>query len=149
MFTINSSNLVPILQTAIGPVILISGIGLLLLTMTNRLGRVIDRARVLVADEHGNRQQIEAQISVLKVRARLLRMAILLASLSVLCTALLIILLFLSVLMKIEMGLVICGLFITVMLALIGSSISFILEVNQTLEALKLELEQYENAGNK
>ena len=39
------SELIPVLQTAIGPVILISGVGLLLLTMTNRLGRVIDRAR--------------------------------------------------------------------------------------------------------
>ena len=32
--------LVPILQLAIGPVILISGVGMLLLTFTNRFGRV-------------------------------------------------------------------------------------------------------------
>jgi hypothetical protein len=37
--------IIPELQDAIGPVILISGVGLLLLTMTNRLGRAIDRAR--------------------------------------------------------------------------------------------------------
>ena len=42
--------LVPILQTAIGPMILISGLGLLLLTMTNRLGRIIDRSRALLDD---------------------------------------------------------------------------------------------------
>ena len=41
------SDLVTILQTAISPVILISGVGLLLLTMTNRLGRTIDRSRGL------------------------------------------------------------------------------------------------------
>ena len=41
--------IIPMLQVAIGPVILISGIGLLLLTMTNRLGRAIDRARLLKA----------------------------------------------------------------------------------------------------
>ncbi|WP_345111750.1 DUF2721 domain-containing protein [Candidatus Villigracilis vicinus] len=41
--------LIPVLQTAIGPVILISGVGLLLLSMTNRLSRVIDRARNLLA----------------------------------------------------------------------------------------------------
>ena len=36
----NSLNqMFPVLQVAIGPVILISGVGLLLLTMTNRLGR--------------------------------------------------------------------------------------------------------------
>jgi hypothetical protein len=38
-----------VLQTAIGPVILISGVGLLLFSMTNRSGRVIDRARLLDA----------------------------------------------------------------------------------------------------
>jgi hypothetical protein len=32
------AELIPILQIAIGPVILISGVGLLLLSMTNRLG---------------------------------------------------------------------------------------------------------------
>jgi len=41
--------LIPVLQTAIGPVALISGIGLLILSMTNRLGRVIDRGRSLAA----------------------------------------------------------------------------------------------------
>jgi hypothetical protein len=39
--------LVPTLQLAVGPVILISGVGLLLLSFTNRLGRLIDRARLL------------------------------------------------------------------------------------------------------
>ena len=37
--------IIPELQDAIGPVILISGVGLLLLTKTNRLGRAIDRAQ--------------------------------------------------------------------------------------------------------
>jgi hypothetical protein len=41
------AELIPVLQIAIGPVILISGVGLLLLSMTNRLGRAIDRSRVL------------------------------------------------------------------------------------------------------
>jgi hypothetical protein len=35
--------MIPVLQVAIGPVILISGVGLLLLTLTNRYGRTIDR----------------------------------------------------------------------------------------------------------
>jgi len=37
--------IIPELRDAVGPVILISGVGLLLLTFTNRLGRAIDRAR--------------------------------------------------------------------------------------------------------
>ena len=57
------AELVPILQTAIGPALLISGVGLLLLTMTNRLGRVVDRARLLV-------QQLQEEVPF--YRARLL-----------------------------------------------------------------------------
>ena len=42
-----ATELTPILQAAVGPVILISGVGLLLLSMTNRFGRVADRSRQL------------------------------------------------------------------------------------------------------
>lgn len=42
-------DLIPTLQTAIGPVILISGVALLLLTVTNRLGRAIDHG--IIAEE--------------------------------------------------------------------------------------------------
>jgi hypothetical protein len=41
------NDLIPVLQVAVGPVILISGVGMLLLTLTNRFGRVIDRSRAL------------------------------------------------------------------------------------------------------
>jgi hypothetical protein len=44
---ITVAELIPVLQVAVGPVILVSGVGLLLLTMTNRLARVIDRSRLL------------------------------------------------------------------------------------------------------
>ena len=45
MTVISLEQIIPELRDAIGPVILISGVGSLLLTMTNRLGRAIDRAR--------------------------------------------------------------------------------------------------------
>ena len=47
MPAVGTADLVPVLQTAVSPVVLISGVGLLLLTMTNRLGRIVDRARSL------------------------------------------------------------------------------------------------------
>jgi hypothetical protein len=43
------STLIPTLQLAVGPVILISGIGLLLLSMTTRFGRTIDRTREIAS----------------------------------------------------------------------------------------------------
>ena len=137
---ISNTELVPILQTAIGPVILISGIGLLLLTMTNRLGRTVDRARDLKAGLSDRQQHFENQLAILWSRARILRLSILLASMSVLCVAVLIIVLFLTVLMRIELAWLVSGLFIGSMLLLIGSLVVLIHDINRSLAALKLEL---------
>ena len=90
------TEIIPVLQVAIGPVILISGVGLLLLTMTNRLGRAIDRARQLareVTSPDANRTQVAEQVVTIYRRARVLRLTIALAALSVLLTAFLIIVL--------------------------------------------------------
>jgi hypothetical protein len=139
------TQLVPVLQTAIGPVILISGIGLLLLTMTNRLGRAIDRARILVGTlpntTDTRRDKIAAQLQILWRRARLIRLAIALASVSALAAAILIIVLFLTALWQIETSWIIVILFIVCMMCLIGSLALFIHDINQSLAALKLELE--------
>ncbi len=136
--------LIPVLQTAIGPVILISGIGLLLLSMTNRLSRVIERARNLLAtlDTASDRahDRILAQIDILWSQARLIRVSILLAAVSVLCAACLIIALFVTALFKIEDAWLISILFVACMLSLIGSLIGFITEINRSLSAFKVEL---------
>src|SRR4051794_25099430 len=97
--------LFPVLQLAVGPVILISGIGLLLLSMTNRFGRTVDRARVLAADLRStttddDRTRCQRQIDILARRAGLLRRAITLASISILFAALLIGTIFIAALLR-------------------------------------------------
>jgi hypothetical protein len=138
------SQLIPVLQVAIGPVILISGVGLLLLSMTNRLGRAIDRARLLCAELHGaagaDRERILAQLDILAGRANLIRLAILLASISLLLAAMLIISLFFTALLGLEAAWPIAVLFVGCMLALIGSLVTFILDVDRSLGALRLEI---------
>ena len=139
------AELIPVLQTAIGPVILISGVGLLLLTMTNRLGRAIDRARILDAQipelQQQERKRKVAQLSILWRRARIIQVAITLASTSALCAAILIVLLFLTALLQIENPWLISTLFILCVVTLISSLLLFIHDVNQSLAALQLELE--------
>jgi hypothetical protein len=136
--------LIPVLQMAIGPVILISGVGLLLLTLTNRYGRTIDRARHLMADlrecSAADRLRLQGQVEILYRRARLLRLSILLAGVSVLLASLLIIVLFLTALFKLEVGLLLSLLFIACMVSLSGALVAFIRDVNLSLVALKLEL---------
>ena len=138
------TDLVPILQMAIGQVILISGVGLLLLSMTNRLGRVIDRSRLLVEVrrkiEANDRARVDAQLAILARRAELVRLAIILSALSVLLAAVLIIALFLAALLKLEIGALLILVFIGCLGTLIGSLIAFIQDINLSLSALKLEL---------
>ena len=139
------SELVPVLQIAIGPVILISGVGLLLLSMTNRLGRAIDRARIIHAEwsqaELPLQKRLIAQLQILWRRADILRKSIILASLSLLLAACLIITLFAATLFHWDAGAVITCLFVGCLAALIGSLILLIWDVNQSLFALQLELE--------
>ena len=137
--------IVPVLQVAIGPVILISGIGLLLLTMTNRLGRAIDRARLLKAElsqrTDEERAQALAQVAILYRRARVVRLSIILATLSALLASALIITLFVTALLHWEQGFFIGLIFIACMTALFASLVAFICDINLALHALKLELE--------
>ncbi len=139
------AELIPVLQTAIGPVILISGVGLLLLTMTNRLGRVIDRARILsdqVEDcEDPKRERKTAQLAVLWKRARLIRLAITLTAFSALFAAILVVVLFMTAILRVESAWLIGGLFVLDMLSLIGALIYFLQDINLSLEALKLEIQ--------
>ena len=134
----------PVLQIALGPVILISGIGLLLLSMTNRLGRLIERSRQLAearrgaTGEEGGR--VEAQIAVLSARAVALRRAIVLAVTSLLSAAALVITLFLAAVLRWNAVVVVVVLFVCCMLLLIASLVSFLKDVNQSLAAIRLEL---------
>jgi hypothetical protein len=136
------AELVPLLQVAVGPVILISGIGLLLLSMTNRFGRVIDRTRQLAeAARHpgSGDARYHAQIQMLRRRAGLLRLAIILAVASVLAAAALVITIFVTALLQSDAALHVVVLFLTCMALLIFSLIVFIMDLNLSLEAMNLD----------
>jgi len=137
-------DLIPTLQTAIGPVILISGVALLLLTMTNRLGRAIDRARLIGASlaepDPPARPALEAQLHILWRRSRLIRAAIALATISALMAATLVIALFFSALLPVEVPWLITLLFVACMLSLILALGLFLHDIDQSLAALKLEM---------
>ena len=120
--------LIPVLQVAIGPVVLISGVGLLILSLTNRLGRVIDRGRSLVREmpeiPERNRHTTVQQLHILARRARLLQRAIVFATVCVLCAAVLV------------MG---------AMGSLILSLIAFLQELDQSLIAFGLYIGEESN----
>jgi len=145
MNTLTFSQLLPILQFSIGPVILISGVGLLLLTLTNRFGRMLDRARQLNQELAGKPPAekvgpLRTQIEILMRRADILRLSITLGAVTVLLAAVLMLLLFLSAWLKLELGGLIVVVFCAALLCLIGSMLTFIRDMNLALAAVRLEV---------
>ncbi len=139
------SHLLPILQSSIGPVILISGVGLLLLTLTNRFGRMLDRARQLnqelrAGPASDKAEAIRTQIGILMKRAGILRLSITLGAITVLLAAVLMLLLFLGAWQQLELGGVIAVVFCVALLCLIGSMLAFIRDMNLALKAVRLEV---------
>jgi hypothetical protein len=144
------TELVPMLQLAVGPVILVSGIGLLLLAMTNRFGHVVDRSRDLSVAIRGGGPDagaLRAQLDILARRAELIRRAIFLATLSLLLAAVLVIALFIASLLGLEAGVLVAVLFIACMLALIVSLVSFLRDINLSLDAFTLERDAARSPG--
>lgn len=137
------NELIPVLQISVSPVILISGVGLLLLSLTNRFGRAVDRSRQLMREmrEAGetSRRQLAEQVKILYRRARLIQTSIILAALSVLFAAVMVITLFFMALLKWDWALAISLLFICCLTSLIASLIVFLADIRLSLQALKLE----------
>lgn len=139
------ADLIPTLQMSVGPVILISGVGLILLSMTNRYGRLIDRSRILSGEFHRvagveERAKIVAQLRILSRRARIVRAAIALGAISVLLVAVLVISLFLGALLDLRIAGAIVTLFALCLGCLIVSLLLFISDINLSLQALWLEM---------
>jgi asparagine N-glycosylation enzyme membrane subunit Stt3 len=138
--------LIPVIQTAVGPVILISGVGLLLLSMTNRFGRVLDRARLVAGGlptaTATTREHLFGQLAILYRRAKIIRLAIILAAASLLLAGLLIISLFLAALLQAEVVMLVMLCFILCMASLIASLVMFLLDLQMSLKALRVELTQ-------
>jgi hypothetical protein len=144
------SELIPVLQVAVAPVILISGVGLLLLSLTNRFGRAVDRSRQLIREmreaDDENRGRLAEQVTILYRRARLIQISIILGTVSLLFAAVLIITLFFTALRHLELAVLISLLFMCCLGSLIGSLIAFIMDIRLSLKALKMEME-HELAG--
>jgi Cu/Ag efflux pump CusA len=138
------TEIVPVLQVAIAPVILISGVGLLLLSLTNRFGRAVDRTRQIHQQMReaaaANRPRLANQVEVIYRRARLIQRAIVLGTLSALFAAMLILTLFFAALMKWQSTVLIGIFFVGCLLTLVTSLIAFIMDIRLSLSALKLEL---------
>ncbi|MEY2919428.1 MAG: hypothetical protein RL261_733 [Pseudomonadota bacterium] len=144
-FAIDPADLLKIIQAAIAPVVLISGVGLLLLTLSARLGRIVDRTRIVAAERRTaddvSRALLNTQLAVLRNRARLIRFALALSASSVALVSLLIIGLFLGLLLGWNMTVPCTFLFIGSLISLVTAMLVFVRELFEALTALDLSID--------
>ena len=130
------------IQLAVAPVFLLTGLGALLTVMTARLGRVIDRARLLeergeVQDEAA-RVAISVELEILARRARLAGYAINLCTSAALLICIVIAALFIDVFTGTNLKWLVGALFVVAMIAVIGGLVSFLREVYLATHTLRI-----------
>jgi hypothetical protein len=122
-----------VIQLAVAPVFLLSGIGAMLAVMTNRLSRVIDRARILESRLDGAAPQhvalLQADLRLLLRRARLVGTAITLCTTTALLVCTVIAVLFLSAFVRFDTSIPIAVLFIAAMTTFFFGLLWFLREI--------------------
>lgn len=138
------NELTRILQTAISPVALISGVGLLVLAMTNRFSHMTDRARALSKQlkgaSEGETKHLTAQVRILYRRLRLMMLSIGFALGSIFFIGLLVITLFINFISHSGSLSIVFALFGLSLTSLIVSLVLFLTDIALSMSAIKEEL---------
>lgn len=122
-----------VIQLSVAPVFLLTAIGTMLSVMTNRLARIIDRARILegrleMSPPEGLKK-LHDHLAILSRRADLIGVAITLCTTTAVLVCTVIAVLFLGDYLRYDMSLPVALLFILAMLLLVIGLLSFLREI--------------------
>ncbi len=129
------------IQLSVAPVFLLAGISGLLVVLTNRLARIIDRSRQLqeqLSDATVSRaRQSKQELQLQKRRMALVLKAIELCTGTILLVALVVAIVFVSVVTAFDLALVVVPLFVAAMLCLMVAVLLFMREVQLAATQLR------------
>lgn len=131
-------NVVHVIQLAVAPVFLLTGVGAILTVLVNRLARVVDRFRTLGCSEPHAAASIQAEMTVLGRRARMIHWAIGLCTTCALLVCIVIATLFVGSISGVEMPSVIAVLFIAAMLVLVVGLLCFLREITLATGSIQI-----------
>jgi hypothetical protein len=128
------STVAHVIQLAVAPVFLLTGVGAILAVLINRLGRVVDRFRVLERGlpgaRRGERAAYKKEMTRLSRRARLIQWAVTFCTVGALLVCTVIAALFIGAVMNVDLSGTIAALFIAAMLAMIAGLLIFLREIS-------------------
>jgi hypothetical protein len=121
------------IQMSVAPVFLLASMTGLLTVLTNRLARIIDRARWLQEHAHqggiASSRELRRDLQVQKQRMALVLWAIRSSTITILLVALVVAIVFMSAVTAFDLTLVVVPLFVLAMLALMAAVLLFLREV--------------------
>ncbi|MEJ8568323.1 DUF2721 domain-containing protein [Elongatibacter sediminis] len=136
-----------VIQLAVAPVFLLAGIGALLSMLSIRLGRVVDRARLLESQipkmESSEAAHMQTQARTCWRRIRLIYWAIRLAVCSALLICLVVICLFIGDWIDAGLGVVIASLFVGAMTLISAALLCLLIEVSISTRRMRQSLEHH------
>lgn len=130
-----------LIQSALAPVFLLSGVGVTLSVMTGRLARAVDRARSLeekLVRQPADTRQIHADLRVLARRTRYINAAITMCGCSAVLIALVVITLFANAFLGSGLAGTIALLFVGAMIFITGAYLAFLIEVRIATAHLRI-----------
>ena len=127
--TANVSMVAHVIQQAVAPVFLMTGVGAILSVLINRLARIVDRYRSLNDSKEYDRTSRKKEMETLSRRAALIHWAISLCTICALFICIVIAALFVGSETGMDPSQVISILFIAAMLALIAGLLCFLREI--------------------
>lgn len=127
--TANVPVIAQVIQQAVAPVFLLTGVGAILSVLINRLGRVVDRYRRLSCTDEEERSAHKTELDTLSRRARLIHWAISFCTVCALFICIVIAALFVGSETGLDPSIAISTLFIAAMLSLISGLLCFLREI--------------------
>jgi hypothetical protein len=128
-----------VIQMAVAPAFLLTGVGAILTVMTARLTRIVDRFRILHENSKGLKEYKQAELNFLIRRARWTHWAIALTTISALLICVLIAMIFISNEVSFNFDQFISILFIMAMTSLIFGLLSFLKEVGLSKSVINID----------
>lgn len=131
-----------VIQLAVAPVFLLTGVSGLLGVLTNRLARIIDRARTLedraAKAPEAEQDRIHSELRLLSQRARRINTAVSLCTLCALLICAVIVALFVGAFLSTDVSVLIGVIFTAAMLALFTALVSFLREIYVATRSLRI-----------
>ncbi|HWB59261.1 MAG TPA: DUF2721 domain-containing protein [Chthoniobacteraceae bacterium] len=147
MNAMNAESFTKLLQFSVSPVVLVSGVGLLLLSVTNRLGRAIDRSRILARElDDGNaadERRAREQLRIMVRRAGFLRVSVSAMVASIFFSCLMVLCLFVLEFFEVPCQYGILAAFGLGLLSLLCSMLYLLMDIYLSLKALKIEVARH------